>query len=58
MKSKIFNVPHWAKWLLIQVYVTPTKVESGRIVKMTKSLFPIEMTLYSKYQFTARKWHT
>ena len=51
MKSKIFNVPHWAKWLLIQVYVTPTKVESGRIVKMTKSLFPIEMTLYSKFLF-------
>ena len=55
MKSKILNVPHWAKWLLTQVYVTPTKVESGRIVKMTKSLFPIEMTLYSKYLFSAGK---
>ena len=54
MKSKIFNVPHWAKWLLIQVYVTPTKVESGRIVKMTKFLFPIEMTLYSMYLFFCR----
>ena len=54
MKSKIFDVPHWAKWLLIQVYVTPTKVESGRIVKMTKSLFPIEMTLYSKYLIFCR----
>ena len=56
MKSKIFNVPHWTKWLLIQVYVTPTKpkVESGRIVKMTKFLFPIEMTLYSMYLFFCR----
>ena len=57
MKPKIFNVPHWAKWLLIQIYLTPTKVESCRIVKMTKSLFTIEMTFYSKYSicFSAGK---